>query len=425
MRSVASRCRRPQTSMQILLLTHYFEPENGAPQRRWSALIEQFVVRGHEVHVIAPTPHYPTGRASRSLRSELKPGAVSVGTHGGIVHRVGFLPHNSSIVTRTADHAWVARSSVRVALQLARTDALRPDVVIATAPGLPTLAAGRAIARRLDIPLVAEMRDAWPDLVSHTPGLASGRGLVARLKQAVHEAVTGLQRGAATVVTTTESFARVLRGRSIGNVHVIRNGTALGRYASIPETVHDHEELRVLYMGTVGRSQGLDLVIRAAAVARNRGFAVNTRIVGFGADLRALRELNASLGSPVDIRGRVEAHEVFGHYAWADTTLVSLRAWQPFEWTVPSKLYELMATGKHVSAIVAGEAADLVIESGCGDVVTPGSTEAIVALWERLLDDRSLVSSRSNGRTWVAQNVDCAVLADRYIRVLEDACSTE
>lgn len=407
--------------MQILLLTHYFEPENGAPQRRWTALIEGFVAGGHDVHVIAPVPHYPAGRAPRPLPPELRAGSVIVGDHGGTVYRVGFLPHDSSIATRTADHVWVARKSVRVALQLVRAGKLRPDIVVATAPGLPTLAAGRAVARRLSVPLVVEMRDAWPDLVSHTPGLVNGRGLIARVKRAVHEGVTGLQRGAATVVTTTESFAQVLRRRGIENVHVIRNGTALARYASIPETVHDHDELRVLYMGTVGRSQGLEHVIRAASVARQRGLQVDTRVVGSGADTRALRELNASLGSPVEMYGRVDASDVFGHYAWADTTLVSLRAWEPFEWTVPSKLYELMATGKHVSAIVAGEAADLVHESDCGDVVTPGSVEAIVALWERLLGDRSLVSSRPGGRAWVKRNVDYAIIAERYARILEDA----
>lgn len=407
--------------MQILLLTHYFEPENGAPQRRWAALIEKLVERGHDVRIIAPTPHYPTGRAPGRLPAELRAGASSVGQHGGVVHRVSFLRHNSSVVTRTADHAWVARHSVRAALRLARDGALQPDVVVATAPGLPTLAAGRAVARRLGVPLVAEMRDAWPDLVSHTPGLTAGRGLVARIKQNVHEAVTGLQRGAATVVTTTESFARVLRGRGIESVHVIRNGTLLQRYAGIPATVHDHDELRVLYMGTVGRSQGLEHLIRATATARARGLPIDARIVGYGADLRNLRDLNASLGAPVDIRGKVGPDEVFGHYAWADTTVVSLRAWEPFEWTVPSKLYELMATGKHVSAMVAGEAADLVLESGCGDVVAPGSVEAIVALWEQLLTDRDRVSSREDGRRWVAQNVDYGILAERYERVLEEA----
>lgn len=406
--------------MQILLLTHYFEPENGAPQRRWSALVERFVQQGHSVHVLAPPPHYPMGRLDPGASARVQPGASVVGEHGGVVHRVGYLPHNSSILSRTLDHVWTARSSVRVARQLVHRRRMAPDIVIATAPGLPTLVAGRAVSRHLGVPLVAEMRDAWPDLVSHMPGLTAG-GLVARVKRGVHESVTTLQRGAAVVVTTTESFAEVLRQRGVAGVEVIRNGTLLERYAAIPETEHDHDELRVLYMGTVGRSQGLDTVLRAAAIARRRGVRVEVRIVGYGADLRRLRALNAELGSPADIPGRVAPAEVFQHYAWADTAVVSLRAWEPFEWTVPSKLYELMATGKHVTAAVAGEAAALVEEANAGDVVAPGDAEALAALWSRLSADRNLLRGRDGGREWVSENVDYDVLASRYLELLRKA----
>lgn len=405
--------------MRILLLTHYFEPENGAPQRRWRALIQRLVDAGHVVDVVAPPPHYPSGDVEAGLPAELRAGSHARGEHGGTVHRVAFLPHNTSIVSRTLDHIWVARATVTAVMQLVRRRELDPDVVIATAPGLPTLFAGRALAKRLRIPLIAEMRDAWPDLVSHTPGF--GRGPASRAKRRVHELVTRLQRDAALVVTTTESFAEVLRHRGIGSVEVIRNGTSLERYASIAPTEHDHEGLRVLYIGTVGRSQGLDTIIRASALARERGIDVRTRIVGYGADLKRLRALNLSLGSPVQLLERVSPHDVRGHYMWADTTVVSLRDWEPFRWTVPSKLYELMATGKHITAVVDGEAAGLVRASASGDVVPPGDPAAIADLWERLSADRSLLDSRAGGRAWIAENADYDVIAERYRSVLEQA----
>lgn len=407
--------------MRILLLTHYFEPENGAPQRRWRALIERLVRAGHEVDVIAPPPHYPTGSIEPKLASTLRPGGRARGEHGAMVHRVAYLRHTSTIVSRTLDHLWVARATITSATWLARRGRLNPDVVIATAPGLPTLFAGRVLAKRLKVPLVAEMRDAWPDLVSHTPGFVQARGPASRLKRRVHEFVTSLQRDAALVVTTTESFAEVLRARGIDTVEVIRNGTSLDRYATIPATTHDHDSLRVLYIGTVGRSQGLEAVISASALARERGVDVRTRIVGFGAELKRLHELNLSLGSPVQLLSRVAPREVRGHYEWADTTVVSLRDWEPFRWTVPSKLYELMATGKHITAIVDGEAADLVQQSGSGDVVKPGDVQAIADLWERLASDRSLLDSRVSGREWVADNADYDVIAARYREVLERA----
>ncbi len=240
-----------------------------------------------------------------------------------------------------------------------------------------------------------------------------------RVKQRVHEAVTALQRRAALVVTTTESFAAVLRERGIDRVEVIRNGTDLGRYAVLPETVHDHDALRVLYMGTVGRSQGLETVIRATALVRSAGLAIETRIVGYGADVRNLSALNAALDYPVELLSRVDADEVFGHYAWADTVLVSLRDWEPFEWTVPSKLYELLATGKHITALVAGEAAHIVRLTGAGDVVAPGDARALAELWTSLAAARHRLSGRDGGRAWVAKNVDYDVIAEKYRLLLE------
>lgn len=410
--------------MRVLLLTHYFSPENGAPQRRWSELIQRFVRSGHTVDVIAPPPHYPTGKLDPDAPASSRAGSVVVGPHGGTVRRVSYLRHNASVVSRTLDHVWVARASIAEATRLARRGLMSPDVVIATAPGLPTLIAGRVVARRFGVPFVAEMRDAWPDLVSHTPGLAAGKGVIARVKQRVHEAVTALQRDAAIVVTTTESFADVLRQRGVDPVHVIRNGTSLERYAVIPQTTHDHDELRVLYMGTIGRSQGLETVIRATALAQAQGVPVVTRIVGYGADVPRLRALNAAIGSPVQLLDRVRPNEVFGHYDWADTTVVSLRDWEPFQWTVPSKLYELMATGKHITAIVDGEAASLVRESNSGDVVAPGDVEAIATLWDRLASDRALVATRGGGRAWVAANAEYDVITDRYRLLLEHIVST-
>ncbi|ERG65108.1 hypothetical protein L332_11745 [Agrococcus pavilionensis RW1] len=221
------------------------------------------------------------------------------------------------------------------------------------------------------------------------------------------------------MVTTTESFAEVLRDREVDPVHVIRNGTSLARYAVIPPTVHDHDELRVLYMGTIGRSQGLETVIRATAAAREHGVRIETRIVGYGADVARLRALNTALGSPVRLLDRVQPNEVFGHYDWADTTVVALRDWEPFKWTVPSKLYELMATGKHITAIVDGEAAALVRESNSGDVVPPGDASAVADLWGRLSRDRALVASRDGGRAWIARNAEYDVIGEQYRVLLE------
>lgn len=43
-------------------------------------------------------------------------------------------------------------------------------------------------------------------------------------------------------------------------------------------------------------------------------------------------------------------HEVLEQYRWADTVLIMLRDWATMRETVPSKPYEALLTGCHISA---------------------------------------------------------------------------
>ena len=47
--------------MRILIVTHYFPPETGAPQARLSALAATWAADGDEVTVLTGMPNHPTG----------------------------------------------------------------------------------------------------------------------------------------------------------------------------------------------------------------------------------------------------------------------------------------------------------------------------------------------------------------------------
>ena len=88
--------------MRILLITHHYAPEVGAPQHRWNALVRRFVGAGHDVAVLAPSPHFPSGRGHPGDAS-LRPGAVARGLHGEQIHRLRFLEHDASVASRGLD----------------------------------------------------------------------------------------------------------------------------------------------------------------------------------------------------------------------------------------------------------------------------------------------------------------------------------
>src|SRR5450432_960197 len=71
-----SRCcadcsRRPawgQPDMRVLIVTHYFPPETGAPQARLSALAATWAADGDDVTVLTGMPNHPTGVLPPSYR---------------------------------------------------------------------------------------------------------------------------------------------------------------------------------------------------------------------------------------------------------------------------------------------------------------------------------------------------------------------
>ncbi|WP_235933447.1 glycosyltransferase [Corynebacterium qintianiae] len=160
-------------------------------------------------------------------------------------------------------------------------------------------------------------------------------------------------------------------------------------------------ELNVLYAGTMGRAQKLTNVLEAVKIARDRGTRVNVRMVGAGAARAALKEQIDREGLPVDMFGKVPAGELAAHYEWADSALVHLRDWGPLASAIPSKTYELMELGIHISAAVSGETADIIRKLGAGDVVAPEDPGALAELWVELARDRERLIPRFEAAQWV------------------------
>lgn len=406
--------------MHVLLITHHYLPEDGAPQRRWSAFSARFVAEGHRVTVLAPPPHHPAGTVDPGTPPEERPGGRHLGPGGETVHRVRCRDHGTDLLSRTRDHLRAALSSVTVGIRRLHRKADRPDVIVATAPGIPSIGAGFLLSWVFHAPLVVEMRDAWPDLITPSGmwGTSKRRGWKALVTRLAHVAVTSAQRHAAVVVTTTVSFADVLHERRMPRVEVVRNCSHLDDM-DLPEPDPDRDELRILYLGTLGRSQGLRTAVDAADRLHQRGIPVRLRLIGTGQDEPRLRAAAERSAAPIEVWPRIPRDLVAEQYAWADTVLVSLRAWDPFEWTVPSKMYEAMASGRHISAALAGEAELVIRESRSGDVVPPEDPDRLAELWEKLRADRTRLLVDGRGRQWLDRHADPGRLAQHYVSILQ------
>ena len=410
--------------MKILLLTHYYEPEIGAPQRRWSAFVKHWTSAGHEVRVVCPPPHYPDRQAAAQWRGQYSFFKPAPGALGETVVRTPYLAHGFSGTVRLLDQLVVATCSLAWTLSAA-IGGWRPDVIVATVPGLPSLLAGSAASRVIDRPLVAEFRDAWPDVVTGDMSTQVARQSLPRhlLKAAVFRSVTALQKQAATCITTTEGFATTLKKRGIKHVEVISNGAETVSFMELEHTDRGDGILRVQYLGTVGRSQGLSVLLDAVDELYQRGYReqVKLRIVGSGADLPVLQAEAARRSLDVDFQPPVPRANLQETYRWADVEIVSLKDTKPFRHTVPSKIFELLSTQRRIIGLVAGEAAMILQRSGVSTVVPPQNAQALADALEQLIGNSTELAVGTTGRYLLYNDYNYGTLSRRYLAKLERA----
>lgn len=388
-----------QPPLRVMLLTHSYWPEHSPPQRRWQSLIRHLRPYGWSVTVVTPVAHYSHGP---DYRAETR-GRVTrfqIGPLGERILRVPFLTGLDDRFSKLLDQVFTALGSGLRGMLCSRA-----DIVVVTAPSLPLLAAGWWIARLHRIPLVVEMRDAWPNLVTDS-GVASGA-----VQEAINHAVEFVQNHADGVVTVTEGFAETLRKRGVKHVSTIRNGVLLSRTPMLPPPPLQRRRLEVLYLGNHGESQRLERLIDAAKIV---GPGVRLTMVGQGSQKETLVRYALRQGVEVNFLEPVYRDEVFQHYRNADSLVISLRDdWSSFKATIPSKTYEVMAVGRHITAVVKGEAALVLDEAGAPDVVG-GTAQEIARLWSGLIEDRGRLLVSDAGRKWVAQHADYADLATQY-----------
>lgn len=415
--------------MRLLITTHVWEPESGVPQRRWAWLSSALTSSGHHVEVVAPPPHYPTGRlqSTDAAHGAWRNGPGNNGEH---VWRTAYVPHNRGLLLRLVDEfvamvtgLWVLRRRIHVN---------RPDLLVATVPPLPAAITAAIMGRAFRIPVLLDVRDTWPDLLEHLAdardqsGRREGRhlrGFLFRgLSAIAKRALTWAMLSSAGVVTTSTRFAQRLLTRGVRRATCIYNVASLPTQ-SLPSPPVSSRTLNILYAGTAGRAQELETALAAIAGARQMGADIRFRAIGGGAHMRTLRRKAEELGLPVEFLKRVPHGEMASHYKWADTVLVQLQSWVALEEAIPSKLFEVMAYGRHITASLNGEAAEIVRESGSGDVVPAQDGPALEKLLLRLYNDRTKLMVKGRGADWLANNAKAGTMQSQFLEFVQEVAT--
>ena len=410
--------------MRVLIVTHYFPPETGAPQARLSALASAWAADGDEVTVLTGMPNHPTGVLPPVYRRAVLCRELADGYR--VVRTWLYATPNEGMARKTLGHLSFMASSVLLGWRAAGP----ADVVVVSSPTFFSILSAWVLAKLKRARFVVEIRDLWPAIFVEL-GVLTNRWVIAVLERLERAAYTAADQ----VVVVSDGFREDLirRGVPASKVHTIRNGVDAARF-TVKEGAERRwrarlgagpEDCLVLYAGTHGISQGLRAVADAAALLARRpaGSALRFAFVGDGADKRRLEERVTELGlrNTVLLPG-VPSAEMPRLLAAADICLVPLRDVPLFASFIPSKIFEYLAAGKAVVGSVAGEAAQILAEAGAA-VVPPEDSDSLASAIGSLAADRELRELMGKtGRAFVEESYDRTALARQYREILDLAC---
>lgn len=401
------------TTMRILILTTYFQPESAANATLMTLLAEELTQLGHEVTVITAMPHYDTNRIFDGYRGRLwmreQRGAVQV-------KRVTLYvpPEKGRLLGRLFNYL-----SFNALSTLAGLLTRRHDILFVPSPPLTNGVSGFLLSRLRGMPFVYNVQDIYPDVAVRLGVLTNRR--VIRLFEQMERFV---YRKAAAVSVISNNFARNLRQKGVPEtkLRVIPNFvdaefmTPGPRCNAFSREQGLDAKFVALFAGNMGLSQGLETVLEAAERLRDVPEIVFL-IIGNGTTKPALvalaeaRRLENVRFLPFQPYERVPEF-----YAASDVCLIPLRKGLT-EDSVPSKLFTIMGMGRPVVASVdeGSDTARMIGEAGCGVCVEPEDACALADAILRMHNDPAGAAVMgAQGRAFVEARYTRKAVAKQY-----------
>jgi len=386
--------------VRIAMISQWYDPEQGSAIMS-GTIARALTDRGHEVQVVTGFPNYPDGRLYPGYR--IRPYQQEQ-LQGVTVHRAPlYVSHDLNPRRRATNYLSYAVSASAIAVtRLGKVDATLVHSTPATV-AIPALAL-RALRRT---PYVVHVQDLWPQTVTASGFLSDGQHR--RVERVLHRFCDAVYRHAASIAVTSPGMADLIAARGVESrkISVIPNWADERHFRPVTPSAEMVNELgpfrpfTVMYAGAMGEVQALDVLIDAATILREHG-DIGFLLVGGGVSEQSLkaRASHAQLDN-VRFIGHQPVERMADVLALGDAQIISLRDLPIFRSTLPSKIQATLAAGRPIIGVLAGDAADLIRDSGAGLATTPGSAvelaEAILKAAAMPAEERRAWGDRGRG----------------------------
>lgn len=403
-------------AMHIIILTQYYPPEMGAPQSRLSELTRRYTSLGYKVTILTAMPNYPVGKIYEGyggfFRREERDGAEIIRTFIYPTQKADFFNRLSNYFSFVISSAIVGSFVLR-----------KSDYLLVQSPPLFLGISGYWLSRLKRTRMIFNVSDLWPE--------TAVRIGVLRENSLFHRASAWLEaflyRKAWLVTCQAQSILdNIVERYPNTRTYRLSNGVDTNWFtpemadSRIRASLSSPNQCIVSYIGLHGLPQGLDQVLEAADILRDRQ-DIHFVLVGDGPKKAELVEQAKALAlGNVDFYDAKPKAEIPALIASTDISLVPIKTYIPG--MVPSKLYEAMSSARPVILVAEGEAADIVRNANAGIIVKPGDVQGLVDAIVTLSSQPELRAELGrNGRKAAIELFDRDDIARKFIEFLETA----
>jgi colanic acid biosynthesis glycosyl transferase WcaI len=366
--------------MRVLVISQYFWPESF----RINDLTDELVRRGHQVTVLTGVPNYPSGSMFSEYENEPKAYCRYKGVE---IIRVPIVVRGQSGGQLALNYLSFIISGIAIGLFKLRKQ--RFDSIFVFGPSPITVGLPAIVFRYFKkAPLVFWVLDLWPDTLEAVGVVRSE--LILKL---VGRLVTYIYKRCDLVLAQSKSFISHIKQYASHDRVVYFPGWAESVFSvdqfRSPRRRPDRAQFNIVFAGNVGVAQDFPTVLKAMELLKDDKKICWT-IVGDGrmSDWLATEIGKRGLENVVQLAGRHPMEEMPEFFQDADALLVNLKDEPIFSMTIPGKLQAYLVTGKPILAMLNGEGARLVKDSGCGIACDSGD-------WQCLADSVQKLSQMS------------------------------
>jgi colanic acid biosynthesis glycosyl transferase WcaI len=372
--------------MNVLVLGINYAPEMVGIGPYTAGMAQFLAQAGHAVTTVCAKPYYPQWKVDPAFAGG---GTCITEEHGVRVIRVPtYVPSQPSGLRRLAQHMSFAVRARHAMVAEARR--LKPDVIIGIAPSLISMTAARDAARRTGAKLWLHLQDFEVEAAFAT-GLLRSRGMLAiaagRFEAWALKAdrlSTISPQMCAKLIEKGVSHERVVEFRNWADVDKVVPLDGPSPYRSEWEIERKHV---ALYSGNIANKQGIEIIVEAAKSLQHRRDLMFL-ICGDGPSKSELILRSAGLDN-IEFRDLQPKERLSDLLGLATVHLLPQIA-EAADLVLPSKLTNILASGRPVVATASAGTGLADEVEGCGICTPPQDLPALTAGIVKILDDDAL-----------------------------------